>query len=97
MSRIPVPELKGYYPSVLFKTLTCPCRLMDRHLSLQLNAKRRVHGVLRGYDAFMNLVLDEAYELVDTIKQNEPERKPIGMVVIRGNSVVMMEALDGPV
>mgnify|MGYP002789236513 FL=1 len=68
-------------------------------MSLQLNAKRKVQGVLRGYDAFMNLVLDEAYEVVEMppgTQQGEPERKAIGMVVVRGNSVVMMEALDGP-
>lgn len=35
---------------------------MDKRLSLQLNANRKVSGVLRGFDPFMNLVLDEAVE-----------------------------------
>jgi hypothetical protein len=31
---------------------------MDKHLSIKLNANRRVSGVLRGYDQFMNMVGD---------------------------------------
>ena len=33
-------------------------RYMDKHLSVKINANRRVTGVLRGYDQFMNIVLD---------------------------------------
>jgi small nuclear ribonucleoprotein G len=56
---------------------------------VQLNGSRKVVGVLRGYDVFLNIVLDEAYE-----EKTSGQRVPIGTVVIRGNSVVMMEALD---
>ncbi|XP_044182250.1 LOW QUALITY PROTEIN: probable small nuclear ribonucleoprotein G [Acropora millepora] len=74
MSKTHPPELKKY---------------MDKRLSLKLNGGRHVTGVLRGFDPFMNLVLDEAIEeAVSTTKNN------IGMVVIRGNSIVTMEALD---
>jgi small nuclear ribonucleoprotein G len=31
-------------------------RYMDKHLSVKINANRRVTGVLRGYDQFMNMV-----------------------------------------
>jgi len=68
------PELKKY---------------MDKKLALKLNAKRKVVGVLRGFDQFMNLVLDEAEEHASTT-----EIHPLGMVVIRGNSVVQIECLD---
>lgn len=61
---------------------------MDKRLMLQLNANRKISGVLRGYDAFMNIVLDETFE------ETVGERKAVGMVVIRGNSIVMMEVLD---
>ena len=77
--------------------------LMDRQLQIQLNAKRTVVGTLRGYDAFMNIVLDDAYEhyttpsvVMDKTDANEkPTRasQPIGMVVIRGNSVSSMQVL----
>jgi len=62
---------------------------MDKRLFVQLNGSRKVVGVLRGYDVFLNIVLDEAYE-----EKTSGQRIPIGTVVIRGNSVVMMEALE---
>ena len=74
MSKTNPPELKKY---------------MDKKLTLRLNGNRNVTGVLRGFDPFMNLVIDEAVENVNAQQQNA-----IGMVVIRGNSVVLMEALE---
>merc|ERR1712216_322897 len=50
-------------------------RYMDKKLALRLNAGRRVTGVLRGFDQFMNLVLDETIEEVSASERNE-----IGMV-----------------
>ncbi|KAL2216277.1 hypothetical protein M432DRAFT_641967 [Thermoascus aurantiacus ATCC 26904] len=68
------PELKKY---------------MEKRLFVQLNGNRKVIGVLRGYDVFMNIVLDEAVE-----EKAGGEKVRLGMVVIRGNSVVMLEALE---
>ncbi|CAH1733076.1 probable small nuclear ribonucleoprotein G [Aphis gossypii] len=74
MNKAHPPELKSY---------------LDKKLQLKLSANRQVAGVLRGYDPFMNLVLDEAVEKIkDGVVNN------IGMVVIRGGSVLTMEALD---
>ena len=58
-------------------------------IHLKINGGRAVEGILRGFDPFMNLVLDETIEFAKT-----GERKEIGMVVVRGNSVVMLEAKD---
>ncbi|KAF7007590.1 hypothetical protein CFC21_022518 [Triticum aestivum] len=61
----------------------------DRHLRFfKLNANRVVIGTLRGFDQFMNLVVD------NTVEVNGDEKTDIGMVVLRGNSVVMIEALE---
>jgi small nuclear ribonucleoprotein G len=57
-------------------------------IAVKLNANRNVVGVLRGFDQFMNLVLD------NTLEVNGNDTTEIGMVVIRGNSVVMIEALE---
>jgi len=51
-------------------------RYMEKRLRIKLNAKRQVSGVLRGYDQFMNLVLDETQE---EVAGSEPS--DIGMVV----------------
>ncbi len=57
---------------------------------MKINGNRLVTGTLRGYDPFMNLVIDEAVEHV----KGSNQMNPIGMVVIRGNSVCMIEALE---
>jgi small nuclear ribonucleoprotein G len=64
-------------------------KYMDKRLDIRLNANRRVVGVLRGYDQFMNLVLEECNEV-----STKDEKNPIGTVMIRGNSVVLWECLD---
>ncbi|KAG2197002.1 ribonucleoprotein LSM domain-containing protein [Mucor mucedo] len=74
MGKTTTPELKKY---------------MDKRLSLQLNGNRKVTGVLRGFDPFMNIVLDETIEEISATEKNN-----IGMVVIRGNSISIMEALE---
>ncbi|KAK3024784.1 hypothetical protein RJ639_044945 [Escallonia herrerae] len=57
-------------------------------ITVKLNANRMVVGTLRGFDQFMNLVID------NTVEVNGNENNDIGMVVIRGNSVVTVEALE---
>ncbi|CAI0524973.1 unnamed protein product [Linum tenue] len=56
--------------------------------AVKLNANRMVVGTLRGFDQFMNLVVD------NTVEVNGDEKTEIGMVVLRGNSVVTVEALE---
>ena len=53
---------------------------------MQLNGSRKVIGVLRGYDVFLNIVLDDAVE-----ERDGGEKERIGTIVVRGNSVVMLE------
>jgi small nuclear ribonucleoprotein G len=62
---------------------------MDKRLFLQLNGNRKVTGVLRGYDPFLNVVLDDAVD-----ETNPQSKKEIGTAMIRGNSIVLLEALE---
>ena len=62
---------------------------MEKRISVKLNAQRSVMGKLRGYDHFMNLVLDDAQE-----ESKEGGGTPIGLVLIRGNSILQIEALE---
>ncbi|KAI4223877.1 MAG: hypothetical protein L6R36_005084 [Xanthoria steineri] len=55
------PELKKY---------------LDKRLFVQLNGSRKVLGVLRGYDVFLNVVLDDAVE-----EKAGGEKVRLGMVV----------------
>ncbi len=49
---------------------------MDRRCFLHLQGERKVSGVLRGFDIFLNLVVDNAFE-----ELGGGERKPCGMIV----------------
>lgn len=50
---------------------------MDKKLFVHLQGGRKVSGILRGYDLFLNLVIDDALE------ETTPATKhPIGTVVI---------------
>jgi small nuclear ribonucleoprotein G len=62
---------------------------MERRIAIKLNAGRKVVGVLRGFDPFMNIVLEEADEFL-----TEQSVTRIGMVVIRGSSILQMECLE---
>lgn len=74
MVRPQCPELKKY---------------MDRRVFCEINAGRKITGIVRGYDLFMNLVLDDTYEELET-----GDRISIGSTVVRGNSIVVLEAME---
>ncbi|WVZ07479.1 hypothetical protein V8G54_020825, partial [Vigna mungo] len=85
-----------FFASVIFHLITMSRsgqppdlkKYMDKKLQIKLNANRMIVGTLRGFDQFMNLVVD------NTVEVNGNEKTDIGMVVIRGNSVVTVEALE---
>jgi len=62
---------------------------MDKRIFVHLQGGRKVSGTLRGFDIFLNLVVDDAFE--ETVPA---QKKPIGQVVVRGNSVTSMEILE---
>lgn len=81
---------------------------MDKKLFVHLQGGRKVSGTLRGYDLFLNLVIDDALEettpaqkhpIGTVVGQDIFYRLPFGLTlpssqVIRGNSVTSMEILE---
>ncbi len=63
-------------------------KYVDKRISIKLNGKRTVKGLMIGYDHFMNISLDKA---VDVSGKEEIE---LGKTIIRGNSILMWECLD---
>jgi len=49
---------------------------MDKRIFVHLQGGRKVSGTLRGFDIFLNLVVDDAFE--ETVPA---QKKPIGQVV----------------
>ena len=62
---------------------------MDKKLRLTLNGNRKVVGTLRGFDPFLNVVLEEAVD-----EGVNDGNKYIGQIVIRGNSISQFETLE---
>ncbi|KNZ51123.1 small nuclear ribonucleoprotein G [Puccinia sorghi] len=93
MSKAAQPELKKVSPCCLGSfVLTRPqfYFYMDKKLFLNLQGNRKLSGVLRGFDIFLNLVLDEAQE--ESLEGGE--KRKMGLIVIRGNSVSSIETLE---
>ncbi|KAJ2320510.1 hypothetical protein H4R23_001816, partial [Coemansia sp. Cherry 401B] len=67
MVRQATPELKQF---------------MDKKLRLELNANRVVIGILRGFDAFMNVSLEDARDIT---VEDKPAK--LGRTVVRGTSI----------
>ncbi|KAG6693725.1 hypothetical protein I3842_09G015400 [Carya illinoinensis] len=87
-----LPDLKNFlgsntlYSQYYYEHSSCAKEgMIDAYI--KLNANRMVVGTLRGFDQFMNLVVD------NTMEVNGNEKNYIG-TVIRGNSVVTVEALE---
>ena len=76
------------YPWTQTVTWSHPSYL-DKRLYIQLNGNRTLIGVLRGFDPFLNIVLEETVE-----QGTDAEQKELGSVVVRGNSIIVIEALE---
>lgn len=60
---------------------------LNKRLGLTISGGRRVAGTLRGYDLFLNIVLEDAYD------ETGATPTKLGTAVIRGVSVVSLESL----
>ena len=78
---------------------------IDRRIQIHLNGNRKLIGKLKGYDPFINIVLENTISLPkDESSSNEEHKaekevfkegnRPLGTVMIRGNSIVYWECLD---
>ncbi|KAK9777277.1 putative Sm domain-containing protein [Seiridium cardinale] len=69
-------------------------KYMDKRITVKFNGGRECTGTLKGYDALMNLVLDEVQEVVRDDDGNESTRS-LGLVVARGTLLVVISPVDG--
>eukprot|EP00039_Didymoeca_costata_P023142 m.6121 g.6121 ORF g.6121 m.6121 type:complete len:99 (+) comp3487_c0_seq1:98-394(+) len=80
-------------------------KFIDKEIRVKFNGGREVSGTLKGFDALVNLVLDDTTEYMrdpeDPFRLSEETRK-LGIAVCRGTQVVLicptdgMEAIENP-
>ncbi|KJZ74732.1 Small nuclear ribonucleoprotein E [Hirsutella minnesotensis 3608] len=58
----------------------------------------RIEGKIRGFDEFMNLVIDDAVEVQQPPKNatqdEKPKRKPLGQILLKGDNVSLIQNLS---
>jgi len=64
-------------------------KFIGKKLFVHLQSGKKISGTLRGYDLFLNLVIDDAQE-----ETNPSQSYPIGVIVVRGNGITSMESLE---
>ncbi|KAL6941879.1 hypothetical protein ACO0QE_003040 [Hanseniaspora vineae] len=81
MAKVSAPELKKY---------------IGRKIMLNINGNRKVIGILKGYDIYMNVVVQNALEVIsnDTNSGVQNTVKMGKETIIRGNSIISLEALE---
>jgi len=60
---------------------------IDKRISLLLKDNRILEGKLKGYDDYMNMVLE------DTEERTPDQERRLGTVILRGNNVVSITAI----
>ncbi|CAD6502686.1 BgTH12-05276 [Blumeria graminis f. sp. triticale] len=55
----------------------------------------RIEGKIRGFDEFMNLVLDDAVEVRQATKTSEESRRSLGQILLKGDNVSLIQSLNG--
>jgi U6 snRNA-associated Sm-like protein LSm7 len=66
----------------------------DKSVQVKFSGGRQVIGILKGFDPLLNLVLDNAVEVIRRI--DEPETKRfLGLLVCRGPNVLVISPMDG--
>ncbi|KAG4439496.1 small nuclear ribonucleoprotein-like protein e [Leptodontidium sp. 2 PMI_412] len=55
----------------------------------------RIEGKIRGFDEFMNLVIDDAVEVKQATKTSEESRRSLGQILLKGDNVSLIQSLSG--
>lgn len=88
-----------YLESYAFTTAAAIVGSVDRKIFVSLRDGRNVFGILRTFDQFANLVLQDTIERIYLPKKDAQSRErfaevPIGVFMVRGENVVMLGELD---
>ncbi|KAF4308182.1 hypothetical protein SLS57_000471 [Botryosphaeria dothidea] len=54
----------------------------------------RIEGKIRGFDEFMNLVIDDAVEVKLATKEKQEERRSLGQILLKGDNVSLIQSVE---
>ncbi|PSN69196.1 small nuclear ribonucleo protein E [Corynespora cassiicola Philippines] len=57
------------------------------------NLGMRIEGKLRGFDEFMNLVLDDAFEVTLKTKDTPESRRKVGQILLKGDNISLIQQI----
>uniref|UniRef100_A0A0N5AKX3 U6 snRNA-associated Sm-like protein LSm7 n=1 Tax=Syphacia muris TaxID=451379 RepID=A0A0N5AKX3_9BILA len=73
-------------------------RFIEKKIRVKFQGGREASGILKGYDALINLVLDNAVEYIrdsDDPQKITEETRPLGLIVARGTAITVVAPNDG--
>ncbi|KAE9567176.1 Small nuclear ribonucleoprotein E [Colletotrichum fructicola] len=84
---------------VLLPPINFIFRLLQQHTTVQIwlyeQLSIRIEGKIRGFDEFMNLVIDDAVEVKQVTKTNpEESRRPLGQILLKGDNVSLIQSVS---
>jgi small nuclear ribonucleoprotein E len=70
-------------------------KFLQQHTTVQIwlfeQVDSRLEGKIRGFDEFMNLVVDEAVE----INLKKGTKRPLGRILLKGDNITLVSSLEG--
>nr|POE88009.1 small nuclear ribonucleoprotein e [Quercus suber]POE88013.1 small nuclear ribonucleoprotein e [Quercus suber] len=90
---------------VLLPPINFIFKLLQQHNTVQIwlyeQLGIRIEGKIRGFDEFMNLVVDDAVEVKQpgkdgkvVLAEGEVERRELGQILLKGDNVSLIQALN---
>ncbi|CAJ0573735.1 unnamed protein product, partial [Mesorhabditis spiculigera] len=73
-------------------------RFIDKKVRVKFQGGREAMGTLKGYDALLNLVLDDAIEYLRDAPDSErvtEDTRSLGLIVGRGTAITIIAPADG--
>ena len=86
---------------VLLPPINFIFKLLQQHETVQVwlyeQLGIRIEGKIRGFDEFMNLVIDDAVEVKQAGKDGvvpENSRRELGQILLKGDNVCLIQSLN---
>jgi len=84
---------------VLLPPINYIFKLLQQHTPVSIwlyeQLGMRIEGKIRGFDEFMNLVLDDAVEVRVATKTDAEKRRSLGQILLKGDNVSLIQDISG--